>query len=171
MSSIWYFSYLCFCFAVVLYCMEHYFIFFLCVTFGEKSTLMIFRRTVSLAPNRREWHHHTIRHGQYTQTQTHTWYIRTTNRNMTLENLINTFPFPSFWKLMIFFFVPSPNSTLCLCVCYIFHTNHSMLSVLQSNTSVPRGFPLCLRPCEPHYSQMARIRIKSQSIVEPVSWV
>lgn len=38
-----------------LLCMEHYFIyFFLCVTFGEKSTLMILRRTVSLAPNRRE---------------------------------------------------------------------------------------------------------------------
>lgn len=28
----------------------------------------------------------------------------------------------------------SPNLSLCVCVCYSFHTNHSLLSVVQSNT-------------------------------------
>ena len=141
--------YLCCCSA--LRCVLH-------VTFEDNfNTEGLFRRTVSLAPNRREWHHHAIRHGQYwvemvlrlsqtththTNTHTHTAY-NYTQRHMMLENIQAIHCYAIFCKLL----TCSPlliSPLFRVYVCYGFHTNHSLLSVVQTNTSVPPGFSPCV---------------------------
>lgn len=103
---------------------------------------MSLRRTVSLAPNWREWHHHAIRHGQYTQTHSqHTQ--EHANRNMTQEKCINTFLL-QFWKPV----TPPPTTGLTLLVC--------LPSVVWSYASLPRGAFCCVLSHVSHVNQTFR---------------
>ena len=88
------------------------------------------------------WSSDCPRQHTHTNTHTHTAY-NYTQRHMMLENIQAIHCYAIFCKLL----TCSPlliSPLFRVYVCYGFHTNHSLLSVVQTNTSVPPGFSPCV---------------------------